>query len=90
MPNLCAGVRKSSSLLCYNQNLDKKDIVFIKKFIESFGNVHEVEEKLFDEMTIISGCLPAFFALFCSALQSSLSSDIDQKQAELILKETLL
>jgi pyrroline-5-carboxylate reductase len=89
MPNLCAEVQKSSSLICFNRNIKQQDEQFVEKFTMSFGYFHKIKENLFDEMTIISGCVPAFFALFCNSLLMSMSSKVNKEIATNILKESL-
>jgi pyrroline-5-carboxylate reductase len=74
------------------KNLDKKDKVKVKKFLDLVAENFEVErEGLIDAVTAISGSGPAYFFLLCdSLLKTAIRFGFKPKQAELLVIKTLL
>lgn len=68
MPNTCALVQKSISALSKGDHATKEDMDLAKKIFSAIGEVIEVEEKLIDGVTALSGSGPAYVALFAEAL----------------------
>lgn len=61
MPNLCAFVGKSCSVVSYSLNVKDKIKKIGYNLISSLGDVIEVPEKDMHKYTVFAGCAPAYF-----------------------------
>jgi len=68
MPNILVKIRKGVVALTHNFRLLDEEIELVKKILSDCGEVVEVEEKLFDAVTAVSGSGPAFIFLIIEAL----------------------
>jgi pyrroline-5-carboxylate reductase len=68
MPNLPVTIGEGISGLCAGRYAKKGDLEFARKVFSSFGEVVEVEERLMDAVTGVSGSSPAYIALVIEAL----------------------
>ncbi len=68
MPNVAAMVGCGATLICNDLGLDADEMNVAKTLLESIGTVTLVPEKLIDAGSAISGCGPAFVAMFIEAL----------------------
>lgn len=91
MPNMPAVVGEAISAICGGHSTGKKDIAAAKEIFSMIGSVVEVEEKLMDAVTAISGTGPAyFFALMEELVRSAVAMGIDRGTAkELVVKTAL-
>ena len=69
MPNLPCKIGAGASGYCLGKNANKNDGKIIEKLLDSIGVVSFLSnEKLLDAVTGLSGCGPAYVALFIEAL----------------------
>ncbi|XP_060085888.1 pyrroline-5-carboxylate reductase-like [Ylistrum balloti] len=71
MPNLPSQIAAGSGGFCFSKNISKVDKAKISKIFSVFGHYVEINEKLFDALTSLSGSGPAFVFLFIEALVSA-------------------
>ncbi len=90
MPNILVKVRMGSIAISQNFRLLDNEIKLVKDLLRTVGNVFEVEEKLMDAVTGLSGSGPAFIFLMIQALsdggvRAGLPRDLSQKlSAEIV------
>jgi pyrroline-5-carboxylate reductase len=68
MPNTPALVGEGVSAICGSERATKDDLAWAKSILGAVGTVVEVEERLIDAVTAISGSGPAYLFLFAEAL----------------------
>lgn len=68
MPNTCALVQKSISAISKGEYASEEDLELTKRLFSTIGEVVEIDEKLMDGVTALSGSGPAYVALFVEAL----------------------
>ncbi|MDR1656785.1 MAG: pyrroline-5-carboxylate reductase [Deltaproteobacteria bacterium] len=68
IPNLPALVGKGVTLMCAGTSIDRQLLERAKKIFESVGSVFELDERLFDTGTAVSGSGPAFLFLVMEAM----------------------
>ena len=68
MPNVGVTVGEGMVALSIDNNITKEEIDLVKNLLSSIGRVDEIEEHLMDAVTNISGCSPAYIAMFLEAL----------------------
>jgi len=68
MPNTPALVGEGVSAICGSSRSTTDDLAWAKSILGSVGTVVEVEERLIDAVTAISGSGPAYLFLFAEAL----------------------
>ena len=68
MPNVAAGVRAGTFCYTAGHTLDGRTSRSLVDLFGLLGDMVEIQEKLMDAATAISGCGPAFFALVVEAL----------------------
>ena len=91
MPNMPAVVGEAISAICGGHSANKKDIEAAKEIFSMIGSVVEVEEKLMDAVTAISGSGPAyFFSLMEELIRSAVAMGIDRKTAKALVVKTAL
>ena len=91
MPNMPAVVGEAVSAVCRGRSASKKDIEAAKEIFEMIGSVVEVDEKLMDAVTAISGSGPAyFFSLMEELIRSAVAMGIDRKTAKTLVVKTAL
>lgn len=89
MPNLPATVGEAMTALCTECD-DKEIIETVKTLLSTAGRVEQVEEKLMDGVTAISGSGPAYGFLFIEALaDAAVKFGIPRKQAYVYAAQTL-
>lgn len=89
MPNLAAKVGRA--VTCYSPNdlFDKEDKKVVEELFNSLGACKEVDEKLLDAVTALSGSGPAYFFLFCQKMaEAGRSMELDEETANLLARET--
>lgn len=67
MPNTPAAFGEGMTLLC-SENTGEEKIEIFKEIVSASGRLMEVDEKLIDAASAVSGCGPAFVFMFISAL----------------------
>lgn len=71
MPNICGRVAEMASCFTLGKKATKKDKGFIKSLLESLGTTFEVDEKLMDAVTGLSGSGPAFVYMIIEGLKEA-------------------
>src|SRR5699024_4539273 len=68
MPNILVSVGEGMIALSSNKNVSKEETDLVINLLNSIGKVDKIEESMIDSATTISGCSPAFIAMFVEAL----------------------
>lgn len=68
MPNTPAMVKEAMSALAFGPGCKEEDKQDIKEIFESFGQCREVEERLMDAVTVVSGSSPAYLFMILEAM----------------------
>ncbi len=68
MPNMAAAIGESISSISAGRNVTPEDMELAKEIFLTIGDVVEVDEKLVDAVTAISGSGPAYFFYMMEAL----------------------
>lgn len=68
MPNTAAEVGKAMILLCATFDVTKDKLDGFKEIMRDAGKIDELDEKLIDAASAVSGCGPAFVYMFIEAL----------------------
>lgn len=68
MPNTPAMVQEAMSALAFADTCEEEDKEDIKEIFESFGKCREVEERLMDAVTVVSGSSPAYLFMVLEAM----------------------
>ncbi len=68
MPNIPLSVGRGMTSVAFNRNCTNEDKDKVLKIFNSCGMVKELEERLFDTMTALTGSGPAFMFVFMEAL----------------------
>ena len=68
MPNTPAFVCEGITGICNNSLITKENLALAVMLFETIGVVYQLEEKLIDPLTSVSGCGPAFAYMFIDAI----------------------
>lgn len=68
MPNLACKVQKSITIISKVNNLYENELTFAKNLFDSVGSTIVLDEKLIPVAGTVSGCTPAFLAMFVESL----------------------
>lgn len=68
MPNTPVSLGKGVILMCNSENVNEEDKAGLKRALSMAGMVDELDEKLFEAGTAVSGCGPAYAYMFIEAL----------------------
>lgn len=89
MPNMAAFVHAGISAMCSDSYATADDKKLVKDIFTSVGEVVEVEEKLMDAVTAISGSGPAYFFYLTEMLEKcAVEMGIDKEKARLLAVKT--
>lgn len=90
MPNMPAVVEQSASAICAGASADNVDIMLARQMFDAVGETIEVDEKLMDAVTGLSGSGPAFVFLFLEAMiDAGVSVGLDRASARTLAAQTL-
>lgn len=93
MPNLPATVSEGMIALATDSKITtdfEKEVDFVKEILSKSGKVEQVQEKLMDAVTAISGSGPAYGFMFIEALaDAAVSFGIPRNQAYIYAAQTL-
>lgn len=90
MPNTPAQVRMGMCAFAVNSKVTKEQKAFVQTLLESVGKVLEVEEKLMDAVTALSGSGPGFVAYLVEALvDAGVLCGLSRKEAEVLTLQTV-
>ncbi len=91
MPNLCCTVGEAASAWSPDARVGDADRRFVRDLLGAAGEVVEVEEKLMDAVTGLSGSGPAFVAIFIEALaDGGVKAGLPRAQALRLAAQTAL
>jgi pyrroline-5-carboxylate reductase len=86
MPNICAKISASTTLLSCNKNCATSDKRILTDFLQNFGSVHEINEDSIDSATAISGSGPAYMLkILNDYIEASSKLDIDPDLAKKLI-----
>ena len=68
MPNIPVAVGGGVTLFTATENVAPAEKEYLRKLLEASGTVSEIDERLLDAATGITGCGPAYAAMFIEAL----------------------
>jgi len=68
MPNLAILVRESFSAYCVDKNISNREKTEVKKILKALGNYAEIDEKMMDVITALSGCAPGYLSFIMKAV----------------------
>ena len=68
MPNIPVSVGKGVVLYCANKSVSQSKISAFEELVSAVGMLDALDEKLFDAASALSGCGPAFVAMFIESL----------------------
>ncbi len=91
MPNCCALINYSVSVLSPNKNVTEKEIKEAEKIFSAIGKVYILEESYMDAVTALSGSGPAFFATIIEAfIDAGVLVGLSRKISKELVIHTLL
>ena len=91
MPNTPALVREAITALASGPDCIDQDLAFARSLFESVGRVVEVEERLMDAVTGLSGSGPAYVFVAIEALSDGgVNMGLPRRTAELLAAQTVL
>lgn len=91
MPNVLVKVRKGVVAYCDNHRLLDDERKLVKELLSTCSKVIDVEEKLFDAVTAVSGSSPAFFFLVVEAMcDGAVRVGLPREIAKELVVETLI
>jgi len=68
MPNLAILVRDSFSAYCADEDVSGREKTEVKEILKAFGRFAEIEERMMDVVTALSGCAPGYLAFIIKAM----------------------
>lgn len=90
MPNMPAAVEQSASAICAGGSADNVDVLLARQMFDAVGETIEVDEKLMDAVTGLSGSGPAFVFLFLEAMiDAGVRVGLDRASARTLAAQTL-
>lgn len=91
MPNTPSIVREGITALSYSERLPDNDRATARAVFESVGKVVEIEERLMDAVTALSGSGPAYVFVILEALaDGGVKMGLPRQVAELLAAQTVL
>lgn len=91
MPNICCTVGEAASAWTAAAGVNDRQRAFVAALLNAAGEAVEVEEKLIDAVTGLSGSGPAFVALFIEALaDGGVRAGLSRDQAQKLAAQTTL
>jgi pyrroline-5-carboxylate reductase len=91
MPNICCTVGAAASAFAPGPDVTDEQRRFVADMLRSAGEAVEVEEKLINAVTGLSGSGPAFAALFIEALaDGGVKAGLSRDQAQRLAAQTAL
>jgi pyrroline-5-carboxylate reductase len=91
MPNTPCLIKSGVTALCAGPRCEKSHVKLAEKIFGELGLVTVLEETLFDGVTGLSGCGPAYVYLMIEALsEAGVKVGISRKQATVLAAQTLM
>jgi pyrroline-5-carboxylate reductase len=89
MPNMAATIGESISSISAGRAVKPGDMELAREIFLTIGDVAEVDEKLVDAVTAISGSGPAYFFYFVEALiEAAMKAGLDEETASKLALKT--
>ena len=91
MPNMAATIGEAISSISAGSAVSVEDMKLAKEIFSTIGDVAEVDEKMVDVVTAVSGSGPAyFFYLVESLIDAAIKSGLDKETAKKLVIKTAL
>lgn len=91
MPNMPAVIGEAVTAVCAGSAASKEDLKLAVEVLSKIGDVVEVDEKMMDAVTAISGSGPAYFFYMIEALaEAAKKLGLDEKTAEELAIKTAI
>lgn len=91
MPNVPVTVGEGMIALSANKRVASEETNLVIELLSSIGKVDQIEEYMIDSVTTISGCAPAFIAMFVEALaDGSVLHGMPRNKAYIYAAQTLI
>jgi len=91
MPNILVKIGRGIISYCDNFRLLEEERRTVKELLSAAGKVVELEEKLFDAVTAVSGSSPAFFFILIEAMcDGAVRLGLPREKAKELVIETLI
>ncbi len=91
MPNVACLVKAAASGVAYSETVSEEQKALVRRMLAAVGVVVEVEEKLMDAVTGLSGSGPAFVAMVIEALaDGGVAAGLRRDQALALAAQTVL
>jgi len=68
MPNLAILVRESFSAYCVDKKVSSGEKAEVEKILKALGDYAEIDERMMDVITALSGCAPGYLAFIMKAI----------------------
>ncbi len=91
MPNLACQVGEGMSAYCGGDEVERADYDLVARLLECSGKAIQLEERLFDAVTALSGSGPAFFAYVLDVLaEGAVREGMARDDALMLAQQTML
>jgi pyrroline-5-carboxylate reductase len=91
MPNTPCLIKSGVTAICKGPRCTDTQLLEVEKIFGELGEVTVLEESLFDGVTGLSGCGPAYIYLMIEALsEAGVKVGISRKQATLLAAQTMM
>lgn len=91
MPNTPCLIKSGVTAICKGARCTDEQLKMVEKIFSELGEVTVLEESLFDGVTGLSGCGPAYVYLMIEALsEAGVKVGISRKQATLLAAQTMM
>ncbi len=91
MPNIAVTVSAGMIAMCCSPQITRKELDLTMELLKSVGRVDLVDEYMLDAVTCVSGCSPAFIALFIEAMaDASVLQGMPREKAYQYAAQTLI
>ena len=90
MPNTPCMIGSGTCALCFeNYETDEKE--FVKELFSTCGAVLEIDEKLFDAVTSVSGSGPAYIYMFLNGMiQGGINGGLSESESKFLAINTMI
>jgi len=81
MPNLAILTRDSFSAYCVDKDVSPREKIEVEKILKAFGRYAEIDERMMDVITALSGCAPGYLSfimkpMIAACIKEGLPEDI--------------
>jgi len=68
MPNLAILTRDSFSAYCVDKDVSRREKAEVEKILKAFGRFAEIDERMMDAVTALSGCAPGYLSFIMRSM----------------------